>query len=385
MTVMRKENDVVKSNQDLSLDTLVLTDIELPIRPGYGNDGKKIVLKTNYFRMKIDPSKSLFKYEVKIDSNKGQKRRVEGDEKTEAIGSRVRQRAFALLFGASDFRSLGDGLATDFAKTIITTRRLELGAKDSKIYQVVYREAEETVPRPNPTTYTFRVSFEGSLPIDNLLNHPTTTDSADFPGKADAIQALNIVIARSPNNDPNIFQAGQNKFFHYPTDQKDYLDLTGGLIAVRGFYSSVRCSTMRTLLNLNSQCSPFYPAVNMCNLMDQHCKWVEDKWQALNSFIDKLRVKIQYLKNKDGTPDVRVKTVVGLSHKFGEVTNSTTGIVQRYGNAEHDHGDSTQLSFECSEFPQDGLITIDKYFHKSKTHLFWDSQKLTQSQSITSD
>ncbi len=370
---MSKEDIVVQSNRELSLDTLTVSEIKLPLRPGYGQDGRKILLKTNYFKMQINTSKQLFRHHVDVVSDRRKKKQSgesgeKEDPEREVLGRRTMKRAFALLFGSSDFESLGDGMATDFISTIITTRKLELGPSGKKSFRIVYHEAEETAPRRHPTTYTFTISLLGTVPTTELLRYlaSTTTDPSDFAGKDDAIQALNIIIARTPNFKPGVFQAGRNKFFQYPSDPKDYIDLSGGLIAVRGYYSSVRTSTMRTLLNINAQCSPFYPAVNMVELMGQHSRFEDRNWEALEKFIEKLRVKTRYLRNEDGSIDVRVKTVTGLSHRFEEKTHPNTGKVQKFGNAKGDHGNAEQLSFDCDDFPNDKPISIERFFKKSK-------------------
>lgn len=371
--VMSKEDMVVQSNRELSLDTLTVSEIKLPLRPGYGQDGHKILLKTNYFKMQINTSKQLFRHHVDVVSDRRKKKQSgesgkKEDPEPEVLGRRTMKRAFALLFGSSDFESLGDGMATDFISTIITTRKLELGPSGKKSFRIVYHEAEETAPRRHPTTYTFTISLLGTVPTTELLRYlaSTTADPSDFAGKDDAIQALNIIIARTPNFKPGVFQAGRNKFFQYPSDPKDYIDLSGGLIAVRGYYSSVRTSTMRTLLNINAQCSPFYPAVNMVEVMGQHSRFEDRNWEALEKFVEKLRVKTRYLKNEDGSIDVRVKTVTGLSHRFEEKTHPNTGKVQKFGNAKGDHGNAEQLSFDCDDFPNDKPISIERFFKKSK-------------------
>jgi hypothetical protein len=111
----------------------------------------------------------------------------------------------------------------------------------------------------------------GSVPTQELPRYlaSTITDPSDFAGKVDAVQAPNISIARTPNFNAEFFQRGQNKFYRCPRNKREYLDLEGGLIAVRGYYSSVRTSTLRTLLNINPQTSLFYPAYNMVKLMEK--------------------------------------------------------------------------------------------------------------------
>lgn len=365
---MEKENLVVKANRGLSLESLNISGFRLPLRPAFGVAGRNFVLKTNYFKMDIDIAKTIFRYEVDVISDRKKRPASQGQDGEQVIsGGRTTRVAFGLLFETPDFKSLGHGIATDYSKTILTSTKLNLGVSGSKSYRVQYREAEEITPRRIPIIYTFTLSLVGAVPTAELARYleSTTSDPNDCSGRDEAIQALNIIVAKTPNSNPLVFQAGQNKFFHYPQNSQNYLDLSGGLIAVRGYYSSVRTSTMRTLLNLNAQCSPFYPAINMWALMDKHCRWDPSQWEALEKFIEELRVKTTYLKTA-GKVDVRVKTVVGLSHKFEDRTNPNTREVKRVGNAIGDHGNAQQITFPCDEFPNESPISVEKFFLKSE-------------------
>ena len=359
-----KEDAIIEASKALSLHTLNLSNDSLPMRPGYGKAGRSILLKANYFRMTVEGEKSIFRYRVDLRSD-----RKRNTEESEAIGPRGRHQAFDILLEIPDFQSS----ATDYTQTIITNRKLDLGTTGQKSYSILYREAEEKIPRRNATRYTFTLSFEGVVPIDNLLHElkSTLAESIDSTAKDETIQALNIIMARTPNNHSEIFQSGKNKFFHYPSSHKDYLHLSGGLIAVRGLYSSVRTSTMRTLLNINSQCSPFYPAINMAQHMKDHSGWQQQQWEALEAFIAKLRVKTQYLKN-NGAAEIRIKTVVGLSHRFVRRINPATQQNQQYGNAKGNHGNVEQITFQYNGLP----ITVAKYFQDSKFCQCFDEQKL---------
>ena len=323
--------------------------------------------------MVIDPKKIIHKYTVSIkaerkkrktDGKKGQQDEVEQEEPKPG---RKQRQAYSILFEAPEFRNLQPGLATDYANTILTSTPLKLGPSMSKVFTFIYRDVEDRVPRPNATKYSFTINDAGAVPTEELLRYlaSTTTDPSDFAGKADAVQALNIIMSRTPNFDPDVFQSGQNKFYRYPVNQRDYLDLSNGLIAVRGYYSSVRTSTDRILLNLNAQTSPFYPACGVIELLDKfHINL--DRWLDAEKFIQKLRVKTEYMKDEMKRTEIRVKTVQGFSHKKEEKLDAKTGKKKLIGNAAIDHGDATQIAFQCSEFPNDSPISIQKYFLKSK-------------------
>lgn len=368
-----KENQIVKENNGLSLSTLSLADFQLPLRPGHGVEGTVVHLRTNYFKITINPGKKLFKYtftltaKYKEPSKKDAPKEKPKQPLIPPERSRKRRQALALLLQHSDFRSIGHGVATDYGTIIITSKELPLDDDGTKEYNVVYREVEDREPASNPIIYTFTISYLGLVPTTELLRYlaSTPTDPSDFTGKDDAIQALNIIVARTPNFNPGVFQSGNNKFFHYPTDPSTYDDLGGGLIAVRGYYSSVRTSTLRILLNVNAQTSPFYPAVNVLDLIQKHGR---DDRIALENFLHLLRVRTKYMKHNDGTEEVKVKTIYGFSQQWdnvldskGKVITDKKGKVLQRRNLQIGPLDAQHVSFECEEFANK-TFTIEEYF-----------------------
>lgn len=373
--VEAKENQIVKENNGLSLSTLSLADFQLPLRPGHGVKGAVVYLRTNYFKITINPGKKLFKYTLTLTAKyKEPPKKDTPKEKAKQPlippeRSRKRRQALALLFQLPDFRSIGHGVATDYGTNIITSKELPLDDDNTKEYNVVYREVEDRGPASNPIIYTFRITYVGLVPTTELLRYlaSTPTDPSNFIEKDDAIQALNIIVARTPNFNPGVFQSGNNKFFHYPTDPNTYDDLGGGLIAVRGYYSSVRTSTLRTLLNVNAQTSPFYPAVNVVDLMVKHGR---DDWVALEAFLHLLRVKTNYMKHNDGTEEVKVKTILGFSQQWenvlddkGKVATDKKGKALQRRNFQIEPLNAQQVSFKCEEFGNK-TFTIEKYFRE---------------------
>ena len=376
----------MKQNKDLSLSTLSLADFQLPLRPDYGTVGTVVHLRTNYFKMTIDAGKKLFKYTLTLTARYKESRKdtSTGKGKQPAVPperSRKRRQALALLFEHPDFRTIGHGVATDYGSIIITSKGLPLDENGTKDYIVIYREIEDREPASNPIIYTFKLSYAGLVPTTELLRYlaSTPSDPSDFTGKEDAIQALNIIVARTPNFNPGVFQSGKNKFFHYPTQPNTYDNLGGGLIAVRGYYSSVRTSTLRTLLNVNAQTSPFYPAIKVVDLLMQH--GLTD-WLAVEQFIQLLRVKTNYMKHADGTDAVKVKTIFGLSQQWDNVLDNKGKVmldkqkrVVKRRNIQAKPLNSQQVSFECREL-SNKTLTIEEYFKEKynitlRTPLAW--------------
>ena len=367
----------MKENRDLSLSTLSLADFQLPLRPDHGNSGEVIRLRTNHFKMTIDTRKKLYKYRLALtakykEPNKAKQPAVPPER------SRKRRQALALLFQLSDFQAIGHGVATDYSSTIITSEKLPLGEDGTKDYIVTYREIEDRDSALNPIIYTFNLLWTGLIPTTELLQYlaSTPSDANNFTGKDDAIQALNIIVARTPNFDPGIFQSGNNKFFHYPTNPNTYVHLGGGLIAVRGYYTSVRTSTLRTLLNVNVQTSPFYPAMNVLDLTHglKHTHWSD-----VESFLHLLRVKTVYSRHDDGTEAVKVKTVLGFSQQLydevekGKVALDDESKPVKRRNFQVDPLNSQQIWFKCEELGNK-TVTVEKYF-KEKYRITLRDQK----------
>ncbi len=318
-------------------------DLALPARQAYGKAKDNFKLRTNYFNVKLMTGQELFKYTVTIEPV--------SKKKSDAItnGSKRRQLYKLLFQDVSDFQRLGAGIATDYVKTVITSERLYGHNLSQKDYEQVYRNEYEQ-PRKEAKTkqlneqrYKVTVKSAGMVPISELIDYINSqqNDPSDFSSGLDAIQALNIIVAGFPNKDEATFQSGQNKFFRYPRNNanKDFgevygeYDLGGCLIGVRGYYSSIRTSTSRILLNVNAQCSAFYPEMN---LWDLYKKWSGDK-EGLERFINKLRVRTKH--------NQRVKTIKGFAP---------------------DSGDSNSIRFNCDDKKPATTLSVAQYFLNSK-------------------
>ena len=364
--VHAKEDRNVKDSKEFSLSKLTLSSFKLPLRPGYGtvddSTRRLIYLKTNYYNMEIDTSINIYRYVVDVTRNP---KKTSSNGGTFPGGRRVAMVAYGLLFELPEFQSLDPGIATDYSKIILTVKKLDLGPSGKRTYPpIIYREPEDTVPRQNAITYTFTVTFDKIVSTTELTRYLASapTDPSNFDSRNDAVAAMNIIMARTPNSNPHIFQAGTNKFFNYPQDPQNYLELGQSLIAVRGYFSSVRTSTSRTLLNVNAQCSPFYPAErSVYTLMKDHSPSEEVNFQSLERFIEKLRVKTTYLKNKDGIVDVRHKTVIGLSHIYKHKGHSVAKGQKQIDDEKGVHLlNATEVTFKCDEFPGQKELSVEQ-------------------------
>lgn len=269
-------------------------------------------------------------------------------------GRRLRQ-FFSIIFNElPEFRAMRNHVATDYAETLITAGKLELGPSDAAQYHLKYHEAGEQ-PRGNTQESRVVVSFSGPVPTSEMMRYLDSIpgDSTDLEHRLFTIQALNIVVNATPNEDPKVCQASRNVFAEFPRNDTpnimkvyEKMDLTGGLIGVRSYYSSTKTSTARILLNLHGQCSPFYPELNLLVLINSFLDRGGD-YSTLERFIRRLRVRFSYMKDEKGQPVQTFKTAQGVCHA-------------RCRGRNHNCGSSESVIFPCAKYPPE--LNVADYF-----------------------
>lgn len=356
--VTQKGNANLKKYHETLRAQISVGDEDLPLRPGYGDKGVPVTLLTNYFEVSMKDTQQLFTYEAALDERVHNKRQR-------------RQFMETVLRDVAELSDLGQGVATDYASLVVTSMKLALGSSESKTFTMAYYGTEFSEGRVYARDKPFKLtlSLVGTTSSSDLsryvMSGPTGSIDSTQPGPVDAkaVQTLNVVMASRPNRDPSVYQGGQNKFFRYPTDQGTFsnYDLLGGLIAVRGFFSSIRFSTSRTLLNLNAQCSPFYKSSISARELMQLFQMLVPDWLALERFLKGLRVELSYMRASDGRA-TKARTIAGLSHKM----EHDGGTKKPSGNAEMDHGNAEQIRFKRTGRPSDPPISVKEYFHAGK-------------------
>ena len=208
----------------------------LPPRPDYGTEGVATCVRANYFPVAL-PTKTLYKYDVSMSP--------------EPKIKRIRKRIFELL-EYSAFQVTKDLMATDFAKTIITAEKLKL-SNDKLQVEVRYYDSDQQGPDERSKVYVCTVSLVQQIEPDQLQDF-VDGKSPDFD-TGSAIQALNIILAKPPSQDPRLIP-GKSKFFI--SESKPSMNLSRGLVAFQGYYTSIRPSVGRVLCNVNVCYTAFY-------------------------------------------------------------------------------------------------------------------------------
>lgn len=111
------EDALVLDNASSAMAQLAVTagETRVTARPGYGTMGQPVLVRTNYFRLRIKNAVEFHRYSVNIVP--------------EAKSKAKKRRLLSILLEQVDFKSAR--AATDFAATIVSTKPLQ-AVGDSK-------------------------------------------------------------------------------------------------------------------------------------------------------------------------------------------------------------------------------------------------------------
>ncbi|KAK3709738.1 hypothetical protein LTR37_010765 [Vermiconidia calcicola] len=347
-SITAAENALVAATRGQTIDGF-------PGRRGYGTKGKPIVLRTNYFKLNTTfdsadklEDKTLHRYEVNV---------------TPDLSKQKKRRLLDMLIEHSKFEDTTR--ATDYAKIIVTTDRIDLGPnnewkesftvppEDSTGGQVAEEgEVPEFVIQArnrNRVEVTIRLSNSFSLhPIMEYLRHNSA--GAMYQGQVNLIQLLNIIMCKAPQEKTTVANVGQNKF--YPLNghpAHENFELGGGLEAIRGYFSSVRPVINRLLVNINVTSGAFYKSMPLSNLLNETGFRNNEQ---IEGFIRMLKVRAVY--KKDGAAQAhmtKVKTIVGFARQ------------PRFGNAKAVKFSFTDMS---GPMPKQQELSVFDYFKRER-------------------
>ena len=338
--VTEKENADLKQYQDLCTSQLNLADPNLPHRPDFAKNGVAVTLQANLFELHLDDGKQLFPYKVDVDQRVCKSKR------------HLRDFFRTMLKRLPELQALGHGVVTDYVSLLIASAKIDLGPTDKKTYTTPYYEREDSGAKVQAGAKSFAFTLSLLQPISSadlsryVGSSPAILNESES-ANSEIIRALNVVVTGHPSKHPSVYPGGQNKFFPYPNSRSaaSNYDLEGGLIAVRGYFYSVRFATLRVLLNVHGQCNPFYKAINALELM-QDFEDLGGKQQTLYDFFRMLRIKTLYTKGPDGSSITKYKTVIGIS----------------LNNADH-------TKFKLTSRQPEATISVTEYFRTGELAL----------------
>lgn len=277
----------------------------MPPRPSYGSEGKPIIVYANYVELMPHPSLTLYSYDI-------------SDIKPEVAGKKSTQVIRLMINEASELTEYRNDMVTDFKSTLISRKKLKMEGNEMTIL-VTYRNEGEDDPKERATQYKVTVKYTKTLNVGDLLSYLTATDpSILYDNKLDMIQALNIFLKHYAKSTNNLATIGASKTFSM-SGNAGSTDLGRGLVALRGFFTSVRAATNRVLVNINVSHGAFYHEGHLTRLMESFDMRYNDRgMRALEKFLKRVRVRTTHLKekkNRKGEVVHRVKPIMGLAKK----------------------------------------------------------------------
>lgn len=338
----------------------------VPTRPGFGTVGDRFIVRVNMFE--LNPTATpvpLHKYNVDFGQNILTK-----NQKAQMISAIVKR---------AEFKAAGMQWATDYSNIIVTTQKLK---------QNIEGKAEPKDPLdtalPPPTTdaardasarrtQRFKVTYENTFDLRDLFSYLRRTQHGqEYEGRADIVQLLNIIISKPCRDNVSVSTGGQNSFF--PLQDHNcfsQVDLGGGLSAYRGFFSSVRYSVGRVLVNVNVANGAFFNALPLRNLIAAICgsnptPSKRDILAKVEPVISRLKVLTRYMKPRDANGKVLtnkgpLQKVRTLQHFAKEYRRDGKGniIDFRYRSC-------NDVKFQLASAPgvEGGSISVTEYFKK---------------------
>lgn len=183
-------------------------------------------------------------------------------------------------------------------------------------YLITYRTEDEDEAELNPRIYKVRLQLTGTITVSELMNYLTSTQASQlFASKEEVIQALNIAVGHHPKAARQIASIGANKHFDINPQTSESFDLGAGLMAIRGFFVSVRTATARILVNVQVKNGAFYNNGPLETLMLAFMSKMGPNKYRLANFLRKLSVAVTHIarNNRSGVTITRIKTIMGLA------------------------------------------------------------------------
>lgn len=301
---MRIENEsetAARLARTKSMQKKSQSSASLPQRPGFGTQGREVMLWTNYFELVSNGGLLLHRYNIEVLPDQAGRR---------PTGKKVKRIIELLL--EEYLAQHGYNIATDFKSTIIS--RIELDV-DQDGYSLRYRAEHEDDPAPNARLYQIRLQATGTLTVSELIDYLTSTQAGSlFGSKDEIIQALNIVIGHHPKAASHIASIGANRHFDLTASVSERMSLGAGLQAIRGFFVSVRAATARVLVNVQVKHAAFYEDGPLDRIMAAHLRDNGQSKTRLANFLKKLSVDVTHIvrHNRAGHRVPRIKQIVGL-------------------------------------------------------------------------
>ena len=313
--ITKSEDDFIKGSSD---PTLQLSGLSLgktfPLRPGYGESGRSIQLFTNHFTLSLsNEDLRIYRYEFSFTPAT-----LIGRKKARIIQK-------FLLSLAQPFRGC---CATDFKRYLFTVQEIpKSSSTDIKIVHTLEKEDEPDLSTA-PANQIFYVTLLGptvfyAADLLKRLRDPSSTPSGD---EADLISSLNTITSFDAKSlaigpEPTLMATSANKHFQIDGTGAHIKALGQGLLAARGYLTSVRSAAQRLLLNVQIKHAAYYKDGRLTEVVQSFDGATNRRnptydMAATDWFLRSRRVSLHHLpikRNRLGEIVLRVKSIHGLA------------------------------------------------------------------------
>ncbi|KAG7008143.1 protein argonaute-3 [Physcia stellaris] len=279
-------------------------NLRMCLRPGYGTRGSAVTLWTNYFEVKSQASHvAMYLYTMTVDPSdkysipKGKKRK-------QLINLMLRDPMFWALKPVV--------IATDFNENLLTKTPLAFSGETARI-SVNFRGEGALHAPEKPITYTVSIKKKHTLNLSDFQDYLDPTKMTSEYNKSPVLEALNIIHGYHSKQSQTLTTVGAKRVF--PLDQQGGQPIPPGLVALRGFYSSVIGATSRILVNVNITHCAFHKQRPLGELIWELCpehNQDDIDYPRLQQFLKRLRVTTNHLTEKDKAFG-KVRTIFGLA------------------------------------------------------------------------
>lgn len=299
----------------------------MPLRPGWGTTGREVMLRANFFALRLPKKMQIYDYKVAISP----KARLSGPYKA---------RIFELLESSPEIAPHMGYIAHDRSERLVSARELPQPLELS----LSYYEEGENGPRDGAQVYTITIELGSQLNTSDILPYvyavsqsprSLITSTGIWTGRIVNTMSclwcpLSTSSSRSTRSAPEGSVSVKANISFRP---QSAFPIALGLEARRGFFMSIRPSFRTLMVNVNVSMAAFYVEGNLAQAMHA---FREQTGGLPNEFFDRLRVVSTHL----GYPKKRaIRRIMRTSAR--------------------------ETKFKCDEFGG-GQISVEDFFRRSK-------------------
>ena len=236
----------------------------------------------------------------------------DGQNKGGPTGKKAEQ-VIKLFLDLSALQKFKKGIFTDFRALLFSTQELPPHA----LSQVVrYRAEHNDTVTPNALEYLVKLDHTAQFDIASLTARPGARNpQLDVVAKQDMIQALNILFLHYGRSSPKRLSVGSRRSFPSEISSQGQ-DIGEGILAMRGYFSSVHVVDYRILVNVNVSHGSFYETNSLLKLMGKIDRNFKSRPGALLSILKGIRIGQTHFTDPSGNlipPKKRTKTIIGFA------------------------------------------------------------------------